>query len=240
MVAMFVSKILILGSGPNVIEILEQDLSGYDKIVVINNAWKVVEGWTDHIFPHDFPNQNKPQVLKSSQKKVDEKQFVDIQNQYGGFVYAGGTMAFTALYWALGYYSPRSIDILGCDMVYPKTGSTHFYGTGTADPLREDISLRSLEAKSARVYSIALRQGCQIANLSKADSKLIAPRRKSVNSPAPKPLKVNENKFNQAKQKEATLGYFVEDGKYWEKSDSFNTDEIDSLDFLWRETVSVN
>ena len=64
-------------------------------------------------------------------------------------------------------------------------------------------------------------------------------RRKSVNSPAPKPFKVNENKFNQAKQKEATLGYFVEDGKYWEKSDSFNTDEIDSLDFLWRETVSV-
>ena len=43
MVAMFVSKILILGSGPNVIEILEQDLSDYDKIVVINNAWKVVE-----------------------------------------------------------------------------------------------------------------------------------------------------------------------------------------------------
>ncbi len=39
---------------------------------------------------------------------------------------------------------------------------------------------------------------------------------------------------------EATLGYFVEDGRYWEKSDSFNTDEIDSLDFLWRETVSVN
>ena len=55
-----------------------------------------------------------------------------------------------------------------------------------------------------------------------------------------KEFKINENKFNQAKQKEATLGYFVEDGKYWEKSDSFNTDEIDSLDFLWRETVSVN
>ena len=53
-------------------------------------------------------------------------------------------------------------------------------------------------------------------------------------------FKINENKFNQAKQKEATLGYFVEDGKYWEKSDSFNTDEIDSLDFLWKETVSVN
>ena len=44
MVVIFVSKILILGSGPNVIEILEQDLSGYDKIVVINNAWRIVKG----------------------------------------------------------------------------------------------------------------------------------------------------------------------------------------------------
>ena len=102
--------------------------------------------------PHDFPIKTNP-GLKIITKKVDEKQFVDIQNQYGGFVYAGGTMAFTALYWALGYYSPRSIDILGCDMVYPK-GSTilwHWYGR----PFKEDISLRSLEAKSARVYSIA-------------------------------------------------------------------------------------
>ena len=239
MVAIFVNKILILGSGPNVIDILEQDLSVYDKIVVINNAWKVIEGWTDHIFPHDFPNQNKPQVLKSSQKKVDEKQFVDIQNQYGGFVYAGGTMAFTALYWALGYYSPHSIDILGCDMVYPK-GSTHFYGTGTADPLRKIFHFAHLKQSQLGSTAIALKQGCQIANLSKADSKLIAPRRKSVNSAAPKPFKVNENKFNQAKQKEAALGYFVEDGRYWEKSDSFNTDEFDSLDFLWRDTVSVN
>ena len=49
-------------------------------------------------------------------------------------------------------------------------------------------------------------------------------------------MKINLTRPN----KGATLGYFVEDGKYWEKSDSFNTDEIDSLDFLWRETVSVN
>ena len=240
MATVLANKVLILGSGPNVVEILEQDLSGYDKIVVINNAWKVIEGWTDHIYPHDFPNQNKPTVLKSSQKQVDEKHFVKIQNQYGGFVYAGGTMAFTALYWALGHYRPRSIDILGCDMVYPRTGSTHFYGTGTADPLRKDISLRSLKAKSARAYAIALKQGCQIANLSKTESELIAPRRISLVSPDPKPFQVNENKFNQAKQKEASLGYFVEDGRYWEKSDSFNTDEIDSLDALWREAVSVN
>ena len=58
MVAIFVNKILILGSGPNVIDILEQDLSVYDKIVVINNAWKVIEGWTDHIFFPSIINNN--------------------------------------------------------------------------------------------------------------------------------------------------------------------------------------
>ena len=88
---------MILGSGPNAIEILDQDLSIYHKIVVINNAWKILEDWTDHIYPHDFPDKNKPSMLKSSQQKVEERQFVNIQNQYGGFVYAGGTIAFTAL-----------------------------------------------------------------------------------------------------------------------------------------------
>ena len=69
MVAMFVNKVLILGSGPNVIEILEQDLSSYNKIVVINNAWKVIDGWTDHIYPHDFPNQNKPPARSKNPMK---------------------------------------------------------------------------------------------------------------------------------------------------------------------------
>jgi hypothetical protein len=124
-------------------------------------------------------------------------------------------------------------------MVYPKTGSTHFYGTGTADPLRKDISLRSLKAKSARVYAIALIQGCQIANLSKAESELVAPRRNSVTSNAPEPFQLNENKFKKAKQREATLGYFIEDGRYWEKSDRFDTDEIDLLDALWIDAIST-
>lgn len=30
---------------------------------------------------------------------------------------------------------------IDCDMVYPTTGgSTHFYGTGAADPLRDDVT----------------------------------------------------------------------------------------------------
>ena len=203
---MCIGNILIFVSVSIAFDILDLELSILFKIVVINNAWKILEDWTDHIYPHDFPDKNKPSMLKSSQQKVEERQFVNIQNQYGGFVYAGGTMAFTALYWVLGHYKAEAIDILGCDMVYPKTGSTHFYGTGTPDPLREDISLRSLKAKSARAYAIALEQGCQISNLSKSESELIAPRKKSTVSPTPQPFKLDKNMLIKAKKKKQALG----------------------------------
>ena len=52
-------------------------------------------------------------------------------------------------------------------------------------------------------------------------------------------VKIIQNKIIEAKQKETALGYFVEDGRYWEKSNSFSTDEIDLLDALWSETVVI-
>ena len=41
-------------------------------------------------------------------------------------------------------------------MHYPPDGPTHFYGTGTADPLRSDITLRSLWVALAIVAGIVL------------------------------------------------------------------------------------
>ena len=43
--------------------------------------------------------------------------YVPVQNDFGGFVYAGGTMTFTAGYWALGALKPSVLAFLGCDMV---------------------------------------------------------------------------------------------------------------------------
>ena len=57
-------------------------------------------------------------------------------------------MAFTAGYWALGALKPTIIAYLGCDMVY-KGNKTHFYGKGTADPLRNDPTLKNLLSKSS-------------------------------------------------------------------------------------------
>jgi hypothetical protein len=63
-------------------------------------------------------------------------------------------------------------------MVYSSTSSqTRFYGQGTPDPLRKDISLGSLEARSARLFCLGLMNGTLIVNHSREpSSRLVFPR----------------------------------------------------------------
>ena len=151
-------SILVLGSGPNALEAREWVQGNFNKIVAINNAWAIRNDWDDLIHPYDFPAERLPNTIKGSQRFITQQEFVPVQNNYGGFLYAGGTMAFTAGYWALGHYKPSHIAFLGCDMHYPANEKTHFYGKGAPDPLRKDISLRSLEAKANRLYVHATQQ----------------------------------------------------------------------------------
>ena len=170
------SNILILGSGPNVVQCRDWPRNGFDRIVAINNAWAVRPDWDVLIHPEDFPVERRPVDTHESQAIITAETFVPAQNAYGGFVYAGGTMAFTAGYWALHDLAPTVMAFLGCDMVYEDGPRTHFYGKGEADPLRPDVSLRSLEAKSARLEAIAAQQGCALVNLSTDESRLTFPR----------------------------------------------------------------
>ena len=96
----FEKHVLIIGSGPNAVNAAELEIA-FDAIVVINNAWRVRRDWSHLIYPYDFPKEKWPQEINSSQTVITEKDFVPIQNQYGGFIYAGATMAFTAGYWVL-------------------------------------------------------------------------------------------------------------------------------------------
>ena len=228
--------VAILGSGLNVIAARNWSIQPFDKLIAINNAWQVRKDWDDLIFPYDFPSNRKPIHFKPKQKVITETEFVPVQNQYGGFVYAGATMAFTAAYWVLGHYNPKEIAFLGCDMSYPKNGRTHFYGNGAADPLRQDITLLSLKAKAARLYSLALEQGCEITNLSKSTSSLIAPRR-SLLTPRPKPLQIDQVQKKKALTREQKLAYYVPSGRYWEDLGRFDVAEIRSLDTLWESVV---
>ena len=227
-------KVLILGSAPNVVAVNDIDLSSYDEIIVINNAWQVLESWTEHIFPYDFPRENKPTRYSKSQRAIDEKLFVQRQNEFGGFIYAGGTMAFTALYWALGEHMPSEIHILGCDMVYSDAGKTHFYGEGTPDPLRDDFTLRDLYAKSARFMCLAARNGCRTYNLSDQSSKLCFPRHNRNIDDKPCHLLINKTSVQSILDQENSLGYFISSGRYWEADLKIDLQALDQIDLQWK------
>jgi hypothetical protein len=165
---------------------------------------------------------------------VQADQFVPAQNAFGGFVYAGGTMAFTAGYWALHAWRPRVMAFLGCDMVYPDEGPTHFYGIGTADPLREDATLQDLKAKSARLGLMAALRGCACINLSRDQSELLFPRANPKTLPGCRPVTPDKRVVSHLLDAERVLGYFVPSGRYWEQMHLFEQDRLAELDAGWR------
>ena len=227
------SIVLVLGSGPNVLTARDWPRDAFDTIVAINNAWAVRPDWDLLIHPDDFPRDRWPTEQSPVQKVVRAEEYVPRQNHFGGFVYAGGTMAFTAGYWALSALRPKVVAMIGCDMVYPKTRATHFYGTGAADPLREDITLRSLEAKSARMMILGAMAGCAFVNLSKDPSRLVLPRADPDGLDTVAPQKFDPDLAARALTEEDRLGYRVPSGKYWQEEHRFDPVAIDALDALW-------
>lgn len=225
--------VLILGSGPNTLDAQGWSRGYFDHIVAINNAWRVRSDWDDCVFPEDFPADRQPQNVALHQRLIEADAFVPAQNAFGGFVYAGGTMAFTAAYWALYDLRPKVMAFLGCDMVYPKAGPTHFYGTGTADPLRDDITLRDLKAKSARLGLLAALEGCACVNLSTQRSQLVFGRAapEDLRSLAAAPLRPRA--VSHLLAEEQALNCFVPSGRYWEVSAGFDTEALARLDAGW-------
>jgi hypothetical protein len=225
-------NVLILGSGPDVTQARDWPRARFDHILAINNAWQVRPDWDALIHPFDFPPDRRPRP-QPHQRIVTQDDFVPAQNAYGGFVYAGATMAFTASYWALQAYRPRVIAVMGCDMHYPAGRTTHFYGKGSPDPLRPDITLQSLEAKSARVMILAALQGCTMVNLSHGPSRLIFPRATPATLTQASPPAFNHDIVARALHREAELGYETPDGRYWDDLARYDPAELRALDALW-------
>ncbi len=232
--------IIIIGSAPDALEARSIKRELFENLVVINNAWNIRNDWDYCIFPDDFPENRRP-TRNKNQKLIGSKQYVPLQNKYGGFVYSGGTMAFTAGYWALGYFKPKTIAYIGCDMVYDGE-NTHFYGKGTPDPLRKDPTLKNLKAKSARLEAIAATQNCSIFNLSKKPNSNLVFRRSSIEhiSKHNIPRTLNNSLLKSVLKKEEDLGYFIEDGRYWKHLAKFKQESIDLLDDLWNEVINNN
>lgn len=227
--------VLILGSGPNAVQLKNWPRGLFGSIVAINNAWQARADWDYLIHPEDFDPERMPPSLMPGQKVITAQDYVPAQNAYGGFVYAGGTMAFTAAYWALHVLRPKVMAFLGCDMVYPSSGPTHFYGTGKADPLRQDVTLQDLTAKSARLALFAARAGCHCVNLSRDESRLIFPQTTpgDLADFRTKPVSLNFAAASDAEAREAELAYFVPSGRYWEVRHMFDASALSGLDRLW-------
>lgn len=224
--------VLILGSAPMAIAARDWPRQPFSSIVAINNAWSIRDDWDHMVHPWDYPEDRRPAPVQG-QRVVTEDDFVPAQNAFGGFVYAGATMAFTAAYWVLHALRPKVIAVYGCDMHYPATGNTHFYGTGTPDPLRADITLQSLEAKSARLMILAAKRGCAIVNLSSGPSRLVFPRATLATVASSQPLVFSDTEIRAVSGRESELGYEVPSGRYWEELDRFNPAALADLDRMW-------
>lgn len=242
-------RVLILGSAPDVLRARDWSRSGFEGIVAINNAWKVRPDWDFHIHPSDLPEGRRPTTLRSGQVRIGHERYVPAVNHHGGFVFAGGTMAFTAAYWALQALRPRLVAFLGCDMIYDDAASSHFYGKGHPDPLRSDPTLQSLEAKAARFQLVAAAADCAAINLSeRPSSRLVFPRmavekmrawtmadasRYCAELLTPPVLA----KMAEAREIEKRLGYAVPNGKYWKELDRFDPAALRLVDELWLAAV---
>lgn len=224
------TTVLMLGSAPMALEAAAWPRR-FDRLLAINNAHRIRPDWDYAIYPWDFL-ADRIATAGPGQTLITEAEFVPSQNALGGFVYAGATMAYTAAYWAIHALRPNVIAAFGCDMHYP-AGQTHFYGKGTPDPLRPDITLRSLEAKSVRLMVIAAQQGCAMVNLSTGPSRLLFPRITLADLPRAKPQSFDPAKTAAALKREAELDYHAPSGRYWEDLSRYDPAEIDALDALW-------
>lgn len=165
---------LIVGSAPAAADLQEANLSGL-KTVAINNAWRILNSADYFVFPDDFPCERRPpRTMRGTQ--IANIAYMPAMNSAGGIILCGATMAFATGYWATHSLKGNVIGFYACDMIY-QLGKTHFYGEGTADPLRKDVSLQSLEAKAARLFCWALAQGKLLVNCSQSEqSRLVFPK----------------------------------------------------------------
>ena len=244
------NSVLVLGSAPDAIRARDFDLSRFSAIVVLNNAWRVRDDWTHIVYPEDFPESRRPSET-SGRQVIEYDQFVPANNAFGGIVYAGGTMAFTGGYWALHALKPDVLAFLGCDMVYEGDPSkSHFYGQGVPDPLRDDPTLQSLEAKSNRLRWMAFDRGCICFNLSdkeqsrltfeRLDADLLGGSLDQIHELAKRRhvTSASRSQADLALEAEQQAGWYYESGDYWNSEPPVDASELAKIDDLWLKVFS--
>lgn len=167
---------IIVGSSPSATEISDMPLEDCFKIA-INNAWRIRKDFDVLVHPSDFAKDRMPDIDFSG-KLVSNEDYMLAVNEAGGMIFAGATMTFATGYWVLENVAARLVGYFASDMVYPTSGeASHFYGNGSPDPLRKDVSLGSLEARGARLFAWGLYRNKLVVNFSGlSSSRLCFPR----------------------------------------------------------------
>ncbi len=229
--------ILLIGSAPDAVRAKKLDSTLFHTIVAINNAWQIRPDWTHSIYPDDLAEDKRSEPAQF-QSLVTSAEYVPANNALGGIVYAGATMAFTAAYWALETFKPDQMAFIGCDMIYDDAGQNHFYGKGTADPLRDDPTLQILEAKSNRLMAFAKRHGCTCLNLSERPlSRLTFARADAALEPtADLPVLIDEE-IDKALAMEQKAGQYFPGGDYWNDARPLNKQALLAIDEQWMKIV---
>ena len=137
-------------------------------------------------------------------------------------------------------------------MIYnQKNGHSHFYGTGTADPLRLDPTLQSLEAKSNRLMILAAEQQCLCVNMSTLEkSRLTFPRMNAEDAASTRSQThrqglsdIRQNCdaaiISKAKSMETEYGQFVPSGDYWNHKAQIDPDELRDIDRQWITALAI-
>jgi hypothetical protein len=238
--------VLVMGSSPDALRAKTWSNGRFSNIVAMNNAWNIRDDWDYLVYPEDFPPERRPQSVNSSQAIIEYNEYVPAQNEFGGVIYIGGTMAFTTAYWVLHALKPDIIAFVGCDMIYPPNSNTHFYGQGSADPLRDDITLQSLEAKSIRLQAHALERNCYCINLTSLEqSRLVYPfvpeaeffgdNLAAIITQASHQIdnSYDHEKIRAVKTQEKALNYLVESGDYWRHLNQLDAAKLQQIDRQW-------
>lgn len=174
-----IKNVLVLGSGPAAPK--SASLVSQDTIIVaLNNAHRAIPRVDVSVYADDFPDSLRHSDVARIGRSSPH--YLPAISDAGGMIFCGATIAFAALYWIIRAYPCSQVSMYACDMVY-QGGDTHFYGKGSPDPLRSNISLQSLEAKSLRLFYFGLKSGVLILNASGEDqTRLMFPRLTSGSS----------------------------------------------------------
>ena len=162
---------LIVGSAPEAAQ-LSNTQAPAQVLIAVNNAWRIRPDFAYSVYPYDFPPERR---APSSIRHVTNLDYMRGMDSAGGITLCGATMALAAGYWATHDLRPMVLGFAACNMVYGSS-QNHFYGNGTADPLREDVTLRCLEAKVCRLFLFALSRGTLCVNTMPIEgSRLVLP-----------------------------------------------------------------